>query len=197
MPYASTDGASHWMSVGFINDKFSAHCQRAQGRPFLRTGVRPANGFRCELTIILSSNERQQQRGNMPFRLSGEVIECGIGIAPVPSLEGPEDPCVGKYVAHDAAAVDGSSSVAKTRAISTLLPSTTADDCGISGGSIALGHMVRSLIIQQHPTLTAITPKQLLSAWYLMSSEKKERVLGGIAKKLGAVHGQRVVCQGR
>ena len=175
-----------WLSVGFINDKFSAHCQRAQGRPFLRTGVRPAIGQRVELTIFLTS----EQRGQIPFRLSGEVVNARVSTTPGwGGLGAAEEDTL-------AAVSESLMDISQDTDISDWRPSTSADDCGVNGGSVALEHMMRSLIMQQRPSLL-ITPEHLTSAWKSMSNEKKEKVSKAISNKLGAFHGQKIVCEGR
>ena len=193
------------MNLGFINDKFSTQCQRAQGRQFLRTGVRPAVGQRVELTILLSPGNGP--RGQMPFRLSGEVVNVNAGSVgmmqgSVYGLGTGQEKDTAAYHNGIGAVVGASMGTTTTattssnNTFSTWRPSTSPEDCGIGHGSVALSHMVRALIVNQHPNLNP-TGKQLTSAWDHMSSEKKEKVANAIVNKLGAFHGQRVVCEGR
>ena len=60
------------MHQAFVNDEFSADCEKRQNRPFIKTGVKPAIGQRIELTMFLHEHIRR-----LPFRLSGEVISVG------------------------------------------------------------------------------------------------------------------------
>ena len=192
-----------WLRCGFIHDKFSSHCSRAQGSPFLRTGVRPAIGQRVELSIFLSSDN--ERRGQMPFRLSGEVVDdrhaCDAlanhvrgGGGRMGVSEEDTEPSFVTVDKHDGASSMGISHYHSQ--ISSWRPSTSSEDCGVDGGSVSLAHMVRSLIIQQHPHLD-IAPEHLTSAWKTMSEEKKDQVSTAIVKKLGVVHGQKVLCEGR
>ncbi|KAL7549610.1 hypothetical protein ACHAWF_012872 [Thalassiosira exigua] len=178
-----------WLSAGFINDKFSAHCQRAQGREFLRTGVRPTIGQRVELTIFLTSGQREHK----PFRISGEVVNDCV----------PTSRWDGLSVAEEDTATYGAGAVGASRLAShntlgtSWRPSRSTSDCGVNGGSMALAHMVRALIMREQPSLF-ITPEQLARVWESnFSQEKKEEVRKGIVHTLGALHGQRVVCEGR
>lgn len=176
------DDSGDWLRAGFVNDKFSAHCQRAQGRPFLRTGVRPAAGHRVELTLFLNSD----RRGRMPFRLSGEVVDDRASLAPGfgrPAGVSEEDTAAGGI--HPDSLDDN------------WRPSTSTEDSGLNGGSLALSHMVRALIVQRQPSLD-VTPTHLSIAWEdSMSHEQKEKISNVVIKKLGARHGQKVLCEGR
>ncbi|KAL7538382.1 hypothetical protein ACHAXR_008516 [Thalassiosira sp. AJA248-18] len=189
-PLSSNDTSTSWLSVGFINDKFSTHCQRAQGRPFLRTGARPAIGQRVELTIILTSDQRER----MSFRLSGEVVNDRV--LPMPGWDGSfgvaEDTTQGA-----GGVVRGASQYDYSNA---WRPSMSPDDYGANGGSLALAHMIRSFIMQQQPSLpqTSFTPELLASAWENdLSRDEKEKISNAIVQKLGALHGRKVVCEGR
>ena len=98
----------------------------------------------------------------------------------------------------DAGVVSASSmGISQDTCNNTWRPSTSADDCGVNGGSLALYHMVRSLIMQQRPSLL-LTPEHLTSVWEdNLSHEQKEKISNVVVKKLGARHGRKVLCEGR
>lgn len=176
-PGPSQSAVDDWLDTGFINDKFSAHCERAQqGRNFLRTGVRPSVGQRVELTIFLSG-DMGSARENMPFRLSGEVVNCAS------RLEGMQ-----RMMMED------------TRGDcfnDNWRPSTSPTGVGMNGGSLALAHMVRALILQQRPSLN-VKPEHLESVWENnLTDEHKRKIQDVVLKKLRAIHGHRVLCEGR
>ena len=58
---------------------------------------------------------------------------------------------------------------------------------------------VGSFIIMRHEFQSSplLTGKQLLTAWDIASYETKKKVTDSIVGKLGALHGQRIVCEGR
>jgi len=77
-------------------------------------------------------------------------------------------------------------------------PSTSPDDCGVNKGSLALAHAVRSYIIKKKPSSLPITPDRLASEWGNgLSHQEKEHISNAIAGKLGALHGRKIVCEGR
>lgn len=174
-----------WISTGFINDEFSAHCQEAQGRPFLLTGVRPTRGQRVELIVMLAPG--QSVRGDTPFRLSGEVVQATsmlnyLDMAVVDSSNVADDSeCGGGGIGSP---------------ISTWHPFVFKDGYGINRGSVALAHVMRSLIMQQRPSLL-VTPEHLTYGWKFLPDEKKAKVARAIVNKLGALHGDKVVCEVR
>jgi hypothetical protein len=55
---------------------------------------------------------------------------------------------------------------------------------------------MRSLILQKRPSLS-VTPEQLAYAWTYLPDQKKAKVSHAIAEKLGALHGNKVVCEVR
>ena len=140
--------------VGFINDKFSKQCQQVQRRQFLRSGgVSPRSGMRIELNIILSGNG---PRGNMSFRLSGEVVSA---CQPVMSWKRYEDE---KKEDTNTVALspEGASDmvICQPCSTSTFRPSTSVDDCGVGKGSVVLAIMIQSLVLtnQQSPSTSLL-----------------------------------------
>ena len=184
--------------VGFINDKFSSKCQQVQRRRFLRSGIRPSSGMRIELNIILSSDG---PRGNMPFRLSGEVVSACEPVMSHKRYETPEKEKKEDTTAAALACVDENDMViCQPCSTSTFRPSTSADDCGVGKGSVVLASMIQSLVLtnQQSPsTSSPLTGRQIHDAWAIAEYETKKKVTDSIASKLGALHGQRIVCEGR
>ena len=177
--------------VGFINDKFSKQCQQVQRRRFLKSGYRPSSGQRVELNIILSGTDGP--RGSMPFRLSGEVVsacEPVMSWRQYGSFEG------GKEDTNNAAL---DMVICQPCSTSTFRPSTSADDCGVGKGSVVLARMVQSLILanQQSPPTSPLTGRLIANAWDVALDETKKKVIDSIVGKLGALHGQRIVCEGR
>ena len=178
--------------VGFINDKFSKQCQQVQRRRFLRSGIPPSSGQRVELNIILSGTDGP--RGNMPFRLSGEVVSACEPVMrwrQYGSFEGE------KKEDTNNAALD--MVICQPCSTSTFRPSTSADDCGVGKGSVVLASMIQSLVIstnQQSPS-SPLTGSQIASSWDVALDETKKKVIDSIVGKLGALHGQRIVCEGR
>jgi len=54
----------------FVHNSMSADMERAQGRPFLRSGVKPRRGQRVEVVCNTTSN--------VQFQLSGEVVSIAL-----------------------------------------------------------------------------------------------------------------------
>lgn len=205
---------TQWLRQGYINDKFSSHCQRAQGRHFLRTGNRPCHGARIELTLIISSDER----AGIPFRMSGEVVEVGPmpvwkesgdGTAVVHDSDGGGDDDA-RHVYHLDGCADGNDGDGDGKQDTTQLrpsittansqnnhywrPCTLLDDCGPSGGSYSLAQLLRASIPSDRLLSMG---SDLNSVWERLPEESKKHCSNVIVKKLGARHGQRIVCEGR
>jgi len=184
--------------VGFINDKFSSKCQQIQRRRFLKSGIQPCSGQRIELNIILSSDGL---RGSMPFRLSGEVVSA---CEPVMSWRQHGSGSIEEEKEDDTNnTADGASNsiLCQPCSTSTFRPSTSAEDCGVGKGSVVLASMIQSILSdyntnQQSPS-PLLTGRQLNTAWNIASYETKKKVTDSIVSKLGALHGQRIVCEGR
>ena len=64
-----------------------------------------------------------------------------------------------------------------------------------------LAGMVQSILgdynTNQHDPPPLLTSRQISSAWDIASYETKKKVSDSIISKLGALHGQRIVCEGR
>ena len=129
----------------------------------------------------------------MPFRLSGEVVNDRVSVPGWEVLGVSEEDTIA-----NAGVVSASSmGISQDTCNNNWRPSTSTDDCGLNGGSLALSHMVRTLIMQQRPSLL-LTPEHLTSVWEnIFSHEQKEKISNVIVKKLGAHHGQKVLCEGR
>ena len=183
-----------WLGAGYLNDKFSLHCQRAQGRPFLRTGVRPEIGQRVELTIFLASSQRE----NLPFRLSGEVVHAPAFGREDMVVDGQDTDGRHRAAAGALTMMGNGKGTAITNFNSPAWrPSTSTMDCGVHGGSMALAHLVRAMIARERPCL-AVSGEMLKSTWENdFTEEKKEAVSKIIVGQLGALHGERVVCEAR
>jgi hypothetical protein len=205
---------TQWLRQGYINDKFSSHCQRAQGRHFLRTGNRPCHGARIELTLIISSDER----AGIPFRMSGEVVEVGPmpvwkesgdGTAVVHDSDGGGDDDARHVYRLDGCADgndgdgDGKQDTTQLRPSITTAnsqknhywrPCTLLDDCGPNGGSYSLAQLLRASIPSDRLLSMG---SDLNSVWERLPEESKKHCSNVIVKKLGARHGQRIVCEGR
>jgi hypothetical protein len=172
LPIDPSHSAKSRNCTGFINDEFSAHCQEAQGRPFLLTGIRPTLGHRVELTIML--DPEKSVRGGIPFRLSGEVVLSSM----------PNDSC---NLANCGSIISPTT---------MWRPSVSKNDYGINQGSVALAYAMRSLILKQLPDLS-INPEQVAYAWDNLLVHKKAKVSHAIVNKLGALHGDKVTCEVR
>jgi hypothetical protein len=177
----------------------------------LRTGIQPDIqpdiGQRVELTIILSPHF-DNKRGQIPFRLSGEVVSaCAPNInIHTRNDSSPTSPAYSKEKIQDTPAdieqlplqsnsggSVGSNSTHSQTAISTLRPSTSEGDYG---GSVMLSHMIGEILMKHDPS-RLITSEDMSNAWQIASNNTKEEIINAIIRKLGAVHGHRVVCQGR
>lgn len=154
-----------------------------------------------ELTCFLTSSERQ----NMPFRLSGEVVNDRV--LPMPGCEeGLVDTISDNAQVVAAGVLSSMSNSSHNHREDTnndipiqfcWRPSSSPNDCGVDGGSMALAHMIRSFISNQRPSLV-VTPDHLKDVWEnKLTCENKEKIANAIVQKLGALHGRRVVCEGR
>lgn len=142
----------------------------------------------------------------MPFRLSGEVVNDRISTMP-PYWEGlgvaTDDNTSAQYGAPGVVSASSSSLSSGSNCNDTYhnpawRPSTSEDDCGVNGGSMALANLVRAIMVQQEPSLLTNAPANLMSVWENnFSIEKKEEVANIVVKKLGALHGHKVVCEAR
>ena len=150
----------------FIHDDFALQCSRAQHCTFLRTGIVPAAGQRVELTIVLNS----ALRGDLPFRLSGEVTV----VRPMPSW--------------------GSGSSTNEN---HWRPSCSFDDCGPSRGSSLLSYILRKKLPQERAGRDGSMPN-LIGIWErVVTSSAKEEFVKRVVNKFRVVHKQQVVCEGR
>jgi len=129
----------------------------------------------------------------MPFRLSGEVVSA---CEPVMSWRQYEE----EKKEDTNTIADGASDsiLCQPCSTSTFRPSTSAEDCGVGKGSVVLASMIQTILVQyqQSPT-PPLTPNQISTAWNIASYETKKKVTDSIVSKLGALHGQRIVCEGR
>lgn len=156
----------------FIQDGFAYQCSYAQKRTFLRSGIAPAVGQRVELLTFLDSSER----GDMPFRLSGEVTVVHQRPAwKSNDRSGAITPDDGNY----------------------FRPSCSPEDYGPNGGSSMLAFVMRKRLPQERANRDGSMPS-LVGIWdSVYTNAQKEGMVNQIVKKFGALHGQRVVCEGR
>jgi len=134
----------------------------------------------------------------MPFRLSGEVVSaCEPVMSCIPTEK--------EKKGDTNTIADASNSIlCQPCSTSTFRPSTSAEDCGVGQGSVVLASMIQMILgdyntnqQSQSSPLLVLTGKQLLTAWDIASYETKKKVTDSIVGKLGALHGQRIVCEGR
>lgn len=155
------------ISEAFIQDDFATKCTHAQKITFLRTGIVPAVGQRVELTVFLDSTER----GDIPFRLSGEVTV----VHPMPSWKSAEESAVSE----------------------TWRPSQSLDDHGPHGGSSVLAYILKKKLPQERAKRDGSIPN-LNGIWdRVVTSSAKDEIKKKVIRRFGALHGQRVVCEGR
>lgn len=167
--FASHSNSQMPISEGFIHDDFVIKCSVAQKRPFLRTGISPKVGHRVELTIVLDSTER----GDIPFRLSGEVTV----VHPTPKWKTEDD----SVVAPNA----------------NWRPSCSLDDYGTGGGSSVLAFMLRKKLPKERARRDGSVPNLNGLFERVVTAASKEEMKKMVVNKFGALHGQQVVCEGR
>jgi hypothetical protein len=164
---ADSASIQNLLSEAFIQDDFATQCAFAQKITFLRTGIAPAAGQRVELTVFLDSTER----GDIPFRLSGEVTV----VHSMPSWKSGEGSVVSE----------------------TWRPSYSPDDYGACRGSSVLAYILRKKLPQERSKSDGSTPN-LNGIWdRVVTSSAKDAIKNKVINKFGALHGQRVVCEGR
>lgn len=170
-PAASLNGNHVRIREAFVHDDFVLQCGRAQGRVFLRTGIVPKVGQRVDLTVFLDSRDL----GHSPFRLSGEVTS----VQPMPTWK-----------------VGGEN----RRAVSpgaVWRPSSSPSDCGPMGGSTLLAYIIKKKIPRERAMPDGSIP-DLNGIWdRVVTTVAKEELTKRVIGKFGALHGQRVVCEGR
>jgi hypothetical protein len=177
IPMATSKNESKWLQDAFIEDEASASFEAVQGRPFLRTGLRPTSGQRVELKILL--RQEQEQQGNMPTkpswcRLSGQVTH----VKPEPTEWFPKTHDTDKKGSYALSFFLGSTvyycgAPAEVPPTSTFRPFS----CGKPGCAS------REMFMPQQQ-------------WELLKKKKKFN-LECPAKLFGVKHGHEVVCEGR
>ncbi|KAL7480312.1 hypothetical protein ACHAW6_006003 [Cyclotella cf. meneghiniana] len=170
-PAVSLNGNDVRIREAFVHDDFVLQCGRAQGRVFLRTGIVPKVGQRVDLTVFLDSRDL----GHSPFRLSGEVTS----VQPMPTWKvGGENR---RAVSPDA----------------VWRPSSSPSDCGPKGGSTLLAYIIKKKIPRERAMPDGSIP-DLNGIWdRVVTTVAKEELTKRVIGKFGALHGQRVVCEGR
>eukprot|EP00804_Cyclotella_cryptica_P001516 CCRYP_003727-RC/>CCRYP_003727-RC protein AED:0.06 eAED:0.06 QI:121/1/1/1/0.5/0.4/5/2078/296 len=176
MPFAAAPAASLnsdrvRIREAFIHDSVVVECGRAQRRGFLRTGIVPRVGQRVDLTVFLDSPDR----GDLPFRLSGEVT----AVQPMPMWK------------------TGGNDRGDTSRDVVWRPSSSATDYGPMGGSTLLAYIIKKKIPRERARLDGSIP-DLNGIWdRVVTIAAKEELTKRVIGKFGALHGQQVVCEGR
>jgi hypothetical protein len=170
-PAASLNGNHVRIREAFVHDDFVLQCDRAQRRVFLRTGIVPKVGQRVDLTLFLDSLDR----GHLPFRLSGEVTS----VEPMPTWK-----------------VDSENRKAMSPN-AVWRPSSSPSDCGPMGGSTLLAYIIKKKIPRERARPDGSIP-DFSGIWdRVVTTVAKEELTKRVIGKFGALHGQRVICEGR